>query len=198
MIHAPLDITKMTRDAGWMNQTNRAIAVAVCWAESRFNDQAINENKVVDPETGEERVDSIDRGLMQINSKWQPQVSEACAFDPICNLVEAHKIYVGRGYRFTAWSAYNNGSYRDYLDEAKLWVDAEIRWRKALNEATALRTERDILTADLLRVNKELNDVAMENFELNQALIEAVSNLESAKNNLTAMQVEQAMRIFGE
>ena len=35
---------------------------------------------------------SIDRGLWQLNSRWHPEVSDACAYDPECNAKETFRI----------------------------------------------------------------------------------------------------------
>lgn len=53
-------------------QTDLALAIVDC--ESTWNPQAININK-----TG-----SKDRGLIQWNDYWHPEISDKCAFDPAC------------------------------------------------------------------------------------------------------------------
>ncbi len=56
--------------------------------ESGWNDQNSHVN------TG----GSIDRGLFQINDKYHPSVSNACAYDYKCNTEEAIKIYKASGW----------------------------------------------------------------------------------------------------
>ena len=70
---------------------NPVEAEKIIQCESGWNDQATNVN------TG----GSIDRGLFQINNKYHPSVSNACAFDYRCNTEEAIKIY-----KASAWNAW--------------------------------------------------------------------------------------------
>jgi hypothetical protein len=70
--------------------SERALAIVRC--ESNFNTNAINLN------SGH----SLDRGIWQINHKYQPQVSMSCAFDPKCSTDEAYKIYL-KNHGFGAW-----------------------------------------------------------------------------------------------
>jgi len=48
----------------------------------------------------------VDRGLWQINSYHQAQVSGSCAYDVYCSTREAIKIYKKRGNNWSAWSTY--------------------------------------------------------------------------------------------
>jgi hypothetical protein len=84
------------------------VAVAVCLAESSGNPQAIGTN-----------IGSVDLGLWQINSKWHPEVSEAAAFNPLASTMHAFKISKG-GTDYGAWSAYKQGTYRQYLSLAQI------------------------------------------------------------------------------
>jgi murein DD-endopeptidase MepM/ murein hydrolase activator NlpD len=57
---------------------------------------------------------SVDRGILQINNKWHPEVSDAQADDPGI----AFKIgwnLSKHGTDFTQWNAWKNGSYKKYL-----------------------------------------------------------------------------------
>lgn len=51
---------------------------------------------------------SRDRGLFQINSAAHPDVSDACAFDPVCSANAAMRIQ--KGSSLSAWSTWTNGS----------------------------------------------------------------------------------------
>jgi len=64
------------------------------------------------------RVVAWDRGLMQISSKWHPDVNPAQAFTIKGNLKAARKIYEGRGNSFNAWSSYTSGAYARTLPAA--------------------------------------------------------------------------------
>ena len=93
-------------DAGWRGNTLKT-AIAIGMAESTCNPAAYHTNSD----------GSIDRGLWQINSRWQPEGSKTCAYDAKCNGKEANRIYrEARG--FSPWSTYNGGQYRTHLTEA--------------------------------------------------------------------------------
>jgi len=64
-------------------------AYMIIHGESRWNPEATLVNK--------DR--SIDRGLWQINNKYQPQVSNACAYDYVCATQEAIKIIKKQGFK---------------------------------------------------------------------------------------------------
>lgn len=53
---------------------------------------------------------TVDRGLWQLNSAYHPYIP-----DCYLNTDKAYEIYKSRGYRFTAWSAFNNGAYKRFL-----------------------------------------------------------------------------------
>lgn len=100
-------IAQLALKAGVPKQ-NVAVAVAVCLAESTGFPGAVNNSN------SGESAGSRDRGLWQINSKWHPEVSDQCAFDPECNARAMAKISKG-GTAWGAWAAYNNGSYRQFM-----------------------------------------------------------------------------------
>lgn len=77
------------------------LMVAVAKAESGMNPAATNHN----------RNGSVDRGLFQINSIHGFVNLE----DPKTNIEAAKKVYEKQG--ITAWAAYNNGSYKQFLAE---------------------------------------------------------------------------------
>lgn len=85
---------------------NWEMAYAVMFSESSGRVKAKNVNS--------DRHSSIDRGLFQINSYWNPDVSVECAFDMVCNINEAYRISKG-GTDWTPWYGYTNGNYRKYL-----------------------------------------------------------------------------------
>jgi hypothetical protein len=101
------EIAKVAHQAGWRDE-NLIKAVAVALAESGGYTEATNTNSD----------GSIDRGLWQLNNKYQPQVSDACAFDPACATREAYKIYRDRSYTFNPWAAYTSGAYKKHLAAA--------------------------------------------------------------------------------
>lgn len=79
-------------------------AVAIAMAESGGNAQAVNVNT-----NG-----SRDRGLWQINNQAWPNVSDACAFDPLCAAKAAYRISQD-GTDFSPWVTYQTGAYLQYF-----------------------------------------------------------------------------------
>jgi hypothetical protein len=94
--------------AGWRGNS-LIVAVSVCLAESGGNAKAQGYNR-----DAKGNVTSIDRGLWQINSYWHREVSDACAYDPICNAKAAYTISSG-GRSWSPWATYNSGAYRAHI-----------------------------------------------------------------------------------
>lgn len=90
----------------WGERAN--IAIAIAKAESGMNCKAVN---------GSNSNGSIDRGLFQINSIHNYNVSDL--FDCHKNIDIAYKIYLQKqswtGDGFQAWSVYNNKRYLKFL-----------------------------------------------------------------------------------
>lgn len=88
--------------------------LAIAQAESGLDPLATNTNTdfhtFPDGHTGP----SVDRGILQINNYWQPQVSNAVAFNPATAFVAGFAISA-RGTTFTPWSTYQSGAYKRYL-----------------------------------------------------------------------------------
>ncbi len=78
--------------------------LAISQAESGFNTVA----------RGVNTDGSVDRGLYQINNRYHPEVSDSCAYDPVCSSQAAFRIS-NSGRSFTPWSTYTSGAYRQYL-----------------------------------------------------------------------------------
>ena len=83
------------------------IATAIAGAESGYDTEA---------KGGPNRNGTYDWGLMQINDLHKPSDDVKTKAAP--NAAVAFALYKGAGNKFTAWSAYNNGKYKDYLSEA--------------------------------------------------------------------------------
>lgn len=96
------------------------IIVAIARAESGLSTTATNT-------TGNSA--GIDRGILQINSAYHPEVSNACAFDPVCAFKSAFNIS-SNGTNFTPWTTFTNGAYQQYLPsssgETKQWYNFNI------------------------------------------------------------------------
>lgn len=106
---APIDLCATVATQAGFRGEPAVTAVAVAMAESRCSPTAQNGNN---PNGG------IDRGLWQINSKWHPEVTNACAFEPQCNADAAYRIS-DQGRAWTQWTTYNNGSQIPYLSDAR-------------------------------------------------------------------------------
>jgi Lysozyme like domain len=87
-----------------------AVAAAIILAESGGKADARNTNSD----------GSVDRGWWQINSRWHPEVSDACADNLICSTKAAKRI--SKNWTdFSAWTTYRSGAYKKHLgaqDEA--------------------------------------------------------------------------------
>ncbi|GAA1982653.1 ricin-type beta-trefoil lectin domain protein [Catenulispora subtropica] len=90
-------------------QPQLVVAVAVAMAESGCVPHAKN----VNDDGG-----SVDRGLWQMNSRYHPEVSDSCAYQIQCNANAAWRVS-DHGARWSPWSAYNNGSWKTYVGDAR-------------------------------------------------------------------------------
>lgn len=68
----PIDM--MIRKIALEMHVDPELAVKVAKCESNLNPMAVNENIN----------SSKDRGLFQWNDKWHPEITDQCAFDPVC------------------------------------------------------------------------------------------------------------------
>jgi hypothetical protein len=92
----------------------QATAVAIAWHESRGNPAALNDKNNTPP-------GSRDRGLWQINDFWNPQVSDACAFDPDCSTRAAADLYRRAGW--APWATFKRGAHRPFLEQAEAAIE---------------------------------------------------------------------------
>ena len=81
------------------------IILAIAQAESKLDTAATNS---VGNSAG------TDRGILQINSYYHSEVTDACAFDPNCAFSAGYKISK-QGTDFTPWSTYTSGAYKQYM-----------------------------------------------------------------------------------
>jgi hypothetical protein len=88
-------------------------AVAIAWHESRGNTAALNDKN-------NSPAGSRDRGIWQINDYWNPQVTDACAFDPDCATAAAAALYQKAGW--TPWATFARGAYLPFLESAEAAV----------------------------------------------------------------------------
>lgn len=97
------DATTYAQQAGFSG-AGLLIILAIAHAESGLNPLAQNTNTD----------GSIDRGIVQINSRWHPEVSDSCAYNPACAFKAAFTIS-NKGTSFTPWTTYTTGAYTKYL-----------------------------------------------------------------------------------
>jgi len=122
-------VTYATR-AGWPNNGyysgDLVTAAAICVAESAGDPSRIR----CDPggKSGDYPTftcpggtTSRDRGLWQLNSAIPTAVSDACAFDPVCNADTAY-LASGRGTDFSFWSSYDLDAYKVFIDPVQAVV----------------------------------------------------------------------------
>ena len=107
----PAEVVRICRLAGFGSNQKIATALSICWAESNLHDDAVHINTD----------GSKDKGIAQINDKWHSEVSEACAFDPLCALREMYRISA-QGTAWSPWSTYKNYSYEKHLTAAWLAI----------------------------------------------------------------------------
>lgn len=69
---------------------------------------------------------SVDRGMWQINDRAHPDVSDACADDPVCSTNVAKRLFDGRGGKWTDWSTFNSGAYKSFEKGAPSIDDANV------------------------------------------------------------------------
>lgn len=111
----------LTYHVGFRNKYQN-IAVALMTAESGRYCGAWHENF---DEKG--KLESVDHGLFQINSKWHPDLTGPEWYSAIDNAAYAYKISQGR--YFSAWAAYVNRAHLRYLPE--VWAVKILgRWKR--------------------------------------------------------------------
>ena len=82
------------------------IVVAIAQAESGLVTDARN--------TAGNSPPSTDRGILQINSYYHPEYTDACCDDPTCAFAAGYTISQ-KGANFNPWATYQNGAYLKYM-----------------------------------------------------------------------------------
>ncbi len=85
--------------------------VAIAYAESGLSASAKNCNNPGG---------TCDRGILQFNSFYHSEVSDSCAYDPVCSFKQAYRVSNG-GTSFTPWVSYktNTKAYQIGVADAK-------------------------------------------------------------------------------
>lgn len=95
-------------DAGFRGKAQVTI-VAIAIAESGLRTNATNS-------AGNSA--GVDRGVLQINSYWHSEVSDACAFDAACAFRQGYRIS-SQGTNFHPWATYNEGKELPFIKEVQ-------------------------------------------------------------------------------
>lgn len=85
------------------------IIVAIARAESSLNTAAQHINAD----------GSVDRGILQINGRWHPEISDSCAYDAACAFRAGYSLSQN-GTNFSAWATYTGGQYLHFLDSSSI------------------------------------------------------------------------------
>lgn len=94
-----------------------AVIVAIVWAESGGDVYAIGIN---DHDPLSVSYLSLDRGLCQWNSYWQPHMTNPKCFTPEVTLAEMCKMTVGGFQSLALWNAFKSGAYLKHLPAANV------------------------------------------------------------------------------
>lgn len=97
-------IFNYAKQAGF-STSSAIIATAIALAESSGVTDAKGYNRNTSG-----GIDSVDRGVWQINNVWHPEISDTCAFDPACAARAAYTIS-NKGTDFHPWSTFSSGIY---------------------------------------------------------------------------------------
>lgn len=100
----------LIQNTGWRGK-DLDTAVAIAMAESGGNPTAYN------PELASSysRPGAGSRGLFQIFGAVHPKYNSDLAYDPATNARGAYEIYQQAGNKFTPWTTYTGGTYKNYL-----------------------------------------------------------------------------------
>ncbi len=104
---SPNTIAGYARNAGFTG-IDLGIAVAIAYAESSGNEQAIGDLDL-----------GVSVGLWQINLAAHPEYSQDELLDPQTNANAAFAIYSAAGNSFSPWTTFNNGAYQNYSQQAQ-------------------------------------------------------------------------------
>jgi len=151
---------------------------AIGWAESRLKTDARGYNR-----DAEGNVLSVDRGWLQINSKYHPSMTDAQCDDPLEAAKYAFKISGGGG-NFQPWSTFNAGLHRG--PEGLVWALFMAEWRDY--SARMQLGQKDVVIAelrsDLLACSKQLNEAKTAESLLRVELSEANEETELLSTTL--------------
>lgn len=166
----PREALEVCYEAGFRWNKGIVLMPSIGWAESRLRTDARGVNYKKNPDgsfvlvNGQKVVDSTDRGWLQINDKWHPDMTDEMCDDPLEAAKYAFKISSG-GTKFSLWSTFNNGSYRGpegltyALFMAEWSAKAErLRTLGLVSTITALEAEAVTLSEEKASLAQMLSD----------------------------------------
>ena len=104
---------------------------------------------------------SRDRGPFQINDKFHPEVSDACAFDLKCSAKSAYTISKS-GTDFRAWATFTSGKYHDFLDLGYTTYQlllCQDKNKQLTDDNSALKVQVGSLQSQLDSANRQVTDL---------------------------------------
>jgi hypothetical protein len=176
MVLSPLDVVRLAKSVGYHFGGGIDIAVAVAFAESRFDTNALLVNKEnVGLHPGDKGYGSHDRGLWQINDFWHPEVTDGQAFDAEANAAAAFRISRG-GTNWSPWSTFNSGAFKTYMPLAQTARALD----DALTNVSALTAAKNDLSTQLAAMNDRLAAVTNDRDIFHTALLTADATIKEA------------------
>jgi flagellar biosynthesis chaperone FliJ len=122
---------------------------------------------------------SRDRGLWQINDRWHPEVTDECAFDPLCS-AKAAFVISSRGTNFTPWATWQSGAYKPFLELARTAIDLVIAQDNNAvlrQQIGALQSQIDALGAQIAALQAEI--ASLEAGADSAALLAQITDLQA-------------------
>lgn len=110
------DVAQLAVNAGFRNWYVVTIT-SMLWVESRGNIWAINLN-AQNPESPAYL--SLDLGLCQFNTFWNPLMTSQQAFDPVWSLATMFAITRAGTANLDRWASHSSGAYKTYAHDALL------------------------------------------------------------------------------
>lgn len=154
-----IDVAQVMYDQGFRGSSGvNGLAVVGAETAGSFDEMIVHVN------VGGTKPGSRDRGLWAINDQWHPEVTDECAFDPVCSTAEAWRLSK-QGTSYGAWATFTNNSYERYLPIARVAWEAAKRHRADAAFAASLAEDVKDLegqVSDLLRQLADTQRIATE------------------------------------
>ena len=177
---APIDCVDAAVQGGFSYGHGIVIVVAIGLTEAPYHDQY---GAVIGADTqavfvNSDQWSSRDRGWLQINDHWHPDVTDAEAFDPVQAAVAAFSISK-QGSDFSPWATYGNGS-------GKFRLNMPIAWQAYF--AWYARKQVADLQSQLAAVQAQLNSVTADDAAQTAKVASLQSQLDTANATLASTQ----------